>query len=67
MKFDNEFLGIISTTCKDLAVAFLIAAFVTPPLFPKTEAVEVIFTLTRNALNGTLLLIFSWQFAKMRK
>lgn len=60
-----QFAKILSSVFKDLAVAFFIAAFISPTFSSSETVFEALFTLTKNMFSGTLLLLLSWRFATL--
>lgn len=66
MKFrlDGKLSKILSEVSRDIAVAYFIAAVVSPPFFPESSFNQTVFVLTINLTSGTVFVLLSWRFAK---
>ena len=66
MKLDKELFKLLSEVSKDMAVAFLVAVALISPFSSETEPILSFLLLTKNIIISIVLLMLSWQFAKMQ-
>lgn len=64
MRADKHLLGLCSSICKDLSVAFFIAAIVSQQFLNSQPFFEALFALTKNLISGTLFMYLSWKATK---
>ncbi len=65
MIIDPKLAGILSNFCLDIAKAYFIAAFVTPPLSAGSVLVTMLM-LIRGLIAAILFIVLSWQFLKLK-
>lgn len=65
MILDSKLAGILSNFCLDIAKAYFITAFVSPPLGLGSTLVIILF-LTKGLIAATLFLVLSWRFLELK-
>ena len=66
MILDSKLARILSNFCLDIAKAFFVVAFITPPL--SADSIwQTILMLTRGVIGAIVFILLSWQFAKLEE
>lgn len=65
MVLDSKLARILSNFCADIAKAYFVATFITPPLSGEFSLGQGFLILIKGAVDVILFLILSWHFAKM--
>ncbi len=65
MVLDPKLAGVLSDFCLDIAKAYFVAAFVTPPLSTGPVLVTILMLL-RGLIAAILFIVLSWQFLKLK-
>lgn len=65
MVLDKKLAGILSNFCLDIAKAYFVVAFVTPPLSSGSVLLTTLM-LIRGLVAAILFIVLSWQFLKLK-